>query len=232
MAPRPLPALAALSLLASGCAFPAAPSAGPLVVHESEPNDFPELANWVATVYPGQSLALEGALFGADPQDGFELVAGEPCSIDLALTAHDPQAAFGVCLYDPVTGLMPFCFASGANPELGGFDVFVYDYDFHLVVIPLWGAAQYTLNVNVHPLGPAPEGGPPAPSERVRPRATTPSADPAVLERARAYLSPPARAEAEAAPRLRPWGLVVTVAPDGRVRERAVWTRQALPAAR
>ena len=179
--PRSLPFVALASLATLGCVHSGhsspKPPSGPLALRESESNDHPQSANFVGYVRPGDRFVIEGDMgFGGDPQDGFAFVALEPCQIEYTLSVASSSAAFGLCVYDPFSDEIVFCDASGYNPELGLFYVDLFDVEFHTVVVPLYGAASYTLSVDVYPHGYAPASAAPGATPGASPSAAGPLA--------------------------------------------------------
>lgn len=200
---------------------------GSTVVYETEFNGNAASADFVGFIAPGSDWIIEGDVgFGADDYDGFAFVADYPTEVRFTLTIHDPFAELGVYVWDPDAfgpgvGDFVFAFDSGANPEVGSFDVFVANTEFHLVVAPLFGAADYTLAVHGHTLfpGPAAQAGG---ASGLGSSAEAPSAE--ARGRMKAYGGDPDREPpVTRAPRPVQVGQVVIVSADGTLATRDVF---------
>jgi len=146
-----------LAAATSGCVHRGDDAYGSTVVYETEFNGSSASADFVGFVAPGDDWIIEGDVgFGGDVYDGFAFVADQPGEIEFVLSIHDPFAALALHVWDPYVGDFVFRFDSGQNPEIGAFDVYTYDTEFHLVVAPLAGAADYTLSVSGQALLPGP----------------------------------------------------------------------------
>ena len=180
-------------------------------------------ANFIGFVAAGDDYVIEGDVgFGPDLYDGFAFSADHPGEIEFVLTAHDAFTALAVHVWDPVLGAFVFSFASGQNPELGSFDVYTYDTEFHLVVEPLYGAANYTLSVHGNAFFPGPAAQSSASNARFSSDAEAPDAG--TRSRLTAYGGAPlARSSAfDSAPRAVPIGQLLIVAEDGSMTLRQV----------
>jgi hypothetical protein len=121
---------------------------------ESEPNDTPASANDFGTLVNGDHFFIEGFSTdrGTDPFDGFAFTAGAALHVDFYLYTDNPAADLDVCLYDPLLDQTLACFATAANPELGGVDVVGAGFEFQLVVESFAGESSYALEIVVTPL--------------------------------------------------------------------------------
>lgn len=132
------------------------PGSAPPVFVEAEPNDFSAESNFVGFVLPGTHVFLEGYMdgFPFDPRDGWSFVADQPCEVQVILR-HDLTGDLDMRIWDPFVG--PFGdyvldFGSPFNPENGVFQVFDFNTEFHIVVLPFSGFGHYEVEVIVRPL--------------------------------------------------------------------------------
>jgi hypothetical protein len=124
------------------------PPPPPPVWWEGEPNDTAWLAPWFGGLFAGDSVYVEGYSTddGSDPQDGLAFTAFGPMRIDFTLWVDDPWTDLDVWLYDPATGEFLYAFNAAYGDETGTF--WMSDArDFHLVVVPSYGASNWTLGV-------------------------------------------------------------------------------------
>ena len=146
--------LMALALVASACVRSSGRSSPTPVFLETERNDDAFEANYFGVLVPGDRFFIDGFITdkGSDPFDGFAFTSNEPIHVDFRLFTDDPFADLDVCLYDPFLDLTVDCFATPANPEVGGVDVTAGGLDFHLVVESFAGASSYSLEIDVYRL--------------------------------------------------------------------------------
>ena len=193
------------------------------VVFETEFNGDEASANFIGFVAPGDDYVIEGDIgFGADFYDGFAFIADHPGEVEFVLTAHDAFSVLAVHVWDPVIGAFIFSFDAGQNPQIGAFDVYSYDTEFHLVVEPLFGAADYTLSVHGNAFfpGPAPQAA--TSNGRFGSDAEAPNA--AALERLAEYGGQPVVRSSASQSRLRevPVGQLLIVDENGQTEVRQV----------
>jgi len=124
-----------------------------LEFHEVEPNNLPEQANWIGTLYPGDLVAIEGRLseFTPDLLDGFAMSSGDAIGIQFSLWESTSGADFDVGLYDPDTGQYIAWWETSNHPETGAFTIWGPGKDVHLVVSPFLGESAYRLEIYVYP---------------------------------------------------------------------------------
>lgn len=157
------PALLALPLVLATCSLAACShdhhddddgGSGIPVFLEHERNDDPLVANHFGSLHPGDRFFIDGFVNDdlADPFDGFAFTAAVPLHVDFELFIGNAAADLDVCLYDPQIDETVACFATSADPEVGGVDVFAGGLDFHLVVESFVGDASYSLALTVLPL--------------------------------------------------------------------------------
>jgi len=121
-------------------------------LYEVEPNDQPSQANWIGTLLPGDTLAVQGRIdeLGPDLLDGFAMRSGAPIHVQFALWAAQPGADLDVCLYDPDLGEYIACWETSAQPETGAFTIYGAGKNVHLVVSSYLGDSAYRLEVRVY----------------------------------------------------------------------------------
>jgi hypothetical protein len=134
---------------------PPPPPPPPPVWSESEPNDFPWEAPWFGSLFPGEATFVAGFSTddGSDPQDGLAFTGYGPCRIDFTLFVDDPWSDLDVWVYDPDLDQFVYAFTSAYGDESGTFWVDAPK-DFHLVIVPSYGASTWTLRVSAS--GPLP----------------------------------------------------------------------------
>lgn len=130
-------------------AHPAPPPPPPPVVwDEGEPNDAAWLAPWFGSLVPGETIRVSGFASddGSDPQDGLAFTGYGPCRIDFHLAVEDPWTDLDVWLYDADFGVFVDAFTVAYGSETGTFWLDGVT-NFHLVVVPSWGASWWDLEV-------------------------------------------------------------------------------------
>jgi hypothetical protein len=127
---------------------PPPPPPPPPVYYEGEPNDTAWLAPWFGALFPGDVIFVEGFTTddGSDPQDGLAFSCTGPARIDFTLYVDDPWTDLDVWLFDPYLNQFVAAFAVPYGNEKGTFWLPDAE-EFHLVVVPSWGASNWTLAV-------------------------------------------------------------------------------------
>lgn len=120
----------------------------PPIYWEGEPNDTAWLATWFGSIYPGETLYVQGHSTdnGSDPQDGLAFAAASACRIEFTLYVDDPWTDLDVWVYDPYWGEFVGAFTLPYGTESGTFWMDGPG-EFHLVVVPSHGSSHWTLAV-------------------------------------------------------------------------------------
>lgn len=133
---------------------PPPPPPPPVVWDESEPNDAAWLAPWFGSMYPGESIRVAGYASddGYDPQDGLAFTGYGPCRIDFRLSVDDPWTDLDVWLYDADFDTFVAAYTLPYGDETGTFWIDGVT-NFHLVVVPSYGASWWNLEVGASATG-------------------------------------------------------------------------------
>ncbi|MGB0332989.1 MAG: hypothetical protein ACPGPE_14360 [Planctomycetota bacterium] len=94
---------------------------GPDAFVELEPNDAPNMADFVAITDSATFLTVEGHVqaIGFDVVDHIEFEACEPMELRFYLEAHAPFGDVDVSIYDPIDQVILGTYASGGPFEVG-----------------------------------------------------------------------------------------------------------------